>query len=85
MRRTVWLSAGVALGAGGTLWARRRLEVVSRRMHSGELTGDVAAIVDRQARRATRRLRRAVEAGRDQAKRREDQLWRELEVSARAR
>jgi len=54
-------------------------------MHSGELTGDVAAIVDRQARRATRRLRRAVEAGRDQAKRREDQLWRELEVSARAR
>lgn len=67
------------------MWARRRVESISKRMRSGELTGDVVAMVDRRAQRAARRVRGAVDAGREEARRREDQLWRELEVRARAR
>lgn len=85
IKRAVWLSAGAAIGAGGTVWARRRVESFSRRMRSGELTGDVVAILDRRAQGAASRVRRAIETGREEARRREDQLWRELEVRARAR
>jgi len=85
IKRAVWFSAGAAIGAGGTVWARRRVESISKRMRSGELTGDVVAMVDRRAQRAARRVRGAVDAGREEARRREDQLWRELEVRARAR
>jgi len=81
----MWLGTGAVLGAGGVLWVRRRLEQLSERMRSGEITGDVLAVVDRRAESAARRVGRAVEAGREDARRREDQLWRELEVRARAR
>ena len=84
-RRAVWLGLGAALGAGGTLWARRRVEMLSERMRSGALAGDVAAIADRAARGAARRVRHAVAAGRDGARQREDELWREFEARARAR
>jgi hypothetical protein len=81
----MWLGVGAALGAGGTLWARRRVEMLSERMRSGTLPGEVAAIADRGARGAARRVLHALEAGRDGARHREDQLWRELEVRTRAR
>lgn len=85
IKRAVWLSAGAAIGAGGMVWARRRLESLSRRVRSGELTGDVVAVLDRRAQGAAHRVRRAVETGREEARRREGQLWRDLEVRARAR
>jgi hypothetical protein len=81
----MWVGVGAALGAGGTLWARRRVGLLTERMRSGALAGDVAAIADRGARGAARRVQHALEAGRDGARRREDQLWQELEVRARAR
>ena len=85
VKRAVWFSAGAAIGAGGSMWARRRVESLSRRVRTGELTGDVVSILDRRAQSAARRFRRAVDAGREEARRREDQLWRDLEMRARAR
>jgi hypothetical protein len=81
----MWVGVGAALGAGGSLWARRRVGLLTERMRSGALAGDVAAIADRGARGAAQRVLHALEAGRDGARRREDQLWQELEVRARAR
>ena len=85
MRRGMWLGVGAALGAGGTLWARRRLEAVSERVRTGEITGDVVRIVDHRTKMAARRVRRAVDAGRESARRREEQLWRDMETAARDR
>jgi len=76
MRRPVWLAVGAALGAGGTLWTRRRIERLSRRVRPGAVAGDIAAAVDRTTRGAADRVRGALDAGRDGARRREDDLWR---------
>lgn len=76
MRRGLWLTAGVVLGAGGTVWSRRRVTVLAERARSGEITGDVVRLVDRGARRVQRRLATAVEAGRVEARRREGELLR---------
>jgi hypothetical protein len=84
-RRAIWLGVGAALGAGASVWARRRVETVAERMRKGDVTTSVVGIVNRGAKRAARRVRRAVEGGRDDARRREDKLWQELEVRARAR
>ena len=46
----MWVGVGAALGAGGSLWARRRVGLLTERMRSGALAGDVAAIADRGAR-----------------------------------
>ena len=78
MRRPLWLAAGVALGAGGTLWTRRRLERLSRRLQRGTVAADLVSLADRSAHGAVDRLREAVDAGRDTARRREDRLWHEL-------
>lgn len=79
IRRGMWLTAGVVLGAGGTVWSRKRIATLAERTRSGEITGDVARLVDRGARRAQRRLSVAVEAGRVQARRREGELRRDLQ------
>jgi hypothetical protein len=80
MRRPMWLLAGVALGAGGTLWTRRRLERLARRVRPSAVAGDVATVVDRRRRLAVARMRDALEAGRTGAQRRELDLRRELDV-----
>ncbi|HLI73497.1 MAG TPA: hypothetical protein VKU86_06420 [Acidimicrobiales bacterium] len=82
IRRPLWLAAGVALGAGGTLWTRRRLEGLSRRIESGTVGADLASLADRSAHAAAHRVRAAVDAGRKAARRREDDLRRELEDRA---
>ncbi|HXX91475.1 MAG TPA: hypothetical protein VEI83_14745 [Acidimicrobiales bacterium] len=81
MRRTLWLGTGAALGAGGTLWARRRIERLATRLRPGSLAGEVSAGVGRSRRALTDRVHHAVESGRIQARRREDELWRDLRVS----
>jgi len=85
MRRGMWLATGVAIGAGGSIWVRRRVEVVSERLRSGSVGADVASIAGRGARAGASRVLRAVEAGKQSARAREEQLWEELEVRARAR
>jgi hypothetical protein len=83
--RAMWLSAGVALGAGGTIWVRRRLEVLSDKLRSGQATADVVSMAGRGARAAASQVRLAVDAGRDSARRRSEELWEELDTSAKAR
>jgi len=84
IRRPLWLAAGAALGVGGTMWTRRRLERLSRRVRPTALSGEIASIVDRTRRGAADRVRDALDTGRTEALRREDDLWHDLD-SRRAR
>jgi hypothetical protein len=74
MRRPLWLVAGAALGAGGTVWAERYLRRRVRRV--------VSLLPARRGggllRAAGGRLRAAVEAGRTERVRRESELWSQL-------
>jgi len=76
--------AGAALGAGGTLWTRRRLSRLSRRVRPGAVAGDIVSMVDRTRRGASERVRDALDAGRSGARRREDDLWRDITARDRA-
>jgi len=76
MRRPLWLMAGAALGAGGTLWTRRRVQGLSRRLSEGGVGAEVASRVERRARATAERVRDAMAVGRGEAQRREDDLWR---------
>jgi hypothetical protein len=85
MRRGLWLATGAALGAGGSIWARRRLDSLSERLRSGDLSAEVMKIAGKGARAGGTQVWRALETGRESARRREDELWRELEVRTRTR
>lgn len=74
----MWLSAGVMLGAGGTVWSRRRVAALAERARQGQLSGDVVRLVDRGARRVQRRVGTAIEAGRLEARRRQGELLRSV-------
>jgi hypothetical protein len=83
IRRPLWLAAGAALGVGGSIWTRRRLDRLSRRVRPNAVAGEVVAIVERTRRGAVDRVRDAVDTGRTEAQRRQDDLWHD--VSARGR
>jgi hypothetical protein len=73
-KRSRWLGVGVALGAGGTIWAKRRIETLQSQ------PSKVAATVAGNVADATRdRVRAAVGAGRAQAQRREEEIRTRLE------
>lgn len=78
IRRALWLGTGVALGAGGTLWARRQVGALSRRLQPARVAGGVVTGVEHRVRSGTGRVRHAVEAGRVDARRRETELRRQL-------
>ncbi|HXQ90869.1 MAG TPA: hypothetical protein VN768_04860 [Acidimicrobiales bacterium] len=78
IRRPLWLAAGAVLGAGGTLWTRRRLERLSRRVRPTAVAGEVVSMVDRTRRNAADKVRDALDTGRSDAQRRQDELWRDL-------
>ncbi|MHB8440115.1 MAG: hypothetical protein ACYDD4_13285 [Acidimicrobiales bacterium] len=80
MRRGLWLTAGAVAGASATVWSRRRLVAIQQRAQTGEIGGDVVRIVQGGSRRIGRRVARAVEAGRLEARRREGELRRALTV-----
>jgi hypothetical protein len=80
----MWLAAGAALGAGGTIWVRRRLDRLSRRVRPTAVAGDLVSMVDRTRRGAADRVRDAVDTGRTQAQRRQDDLLRDLGTRGRA-
>ena len=72
IRRPMWLAAGTALGAGGTLWLEHRLR---RRVQAWlPHEGDPLATV----RQVGGRVRAAAEAGRTERARREAELWCQL-------
>jgi len=83
MRRGSWLVAGMAVGAGGTLWARRRIEELSKRMRSKEAAADLARLAGRGARAGASRFHGALSDGRRSARVEEERLWQELELRAR--
>ncbi len=92
-RRTVWLATGLAVGAGSTLWAERkvrrvveqaaaRIQPESLAAEAGRATRKVAADAGRATRRAagaaSDRVRDALTSGRDEMRRREEELWADL-------
>jgi hypothetical protein len=72
MKRARWLATGVALGAGGTIWAKKRLETLQERVEPVRLAGDLAGATKN-------RVLEAVGAGRAQAQRREEEMRASLE------
>lgn len=81
-KRTFWLTAGVALGAGSTLWAERRvrrtIEQTTARLAPDALVAEVGRTARNVAESAGDRVRDAYSEGRDAMHRREEQLWSNL-------
>jgi hypothetical protein len=78
MRRPLWLAAGAALGVGGTVWTRRRLDRLSQRVRPTAMATELAAVAQRTRRGTLDRVRDAVDTGRSAAQRRQDDLWQDL-------
>ncbi|MGA7420467.1 MAG: hypothetical protein WBW80_20905 [Acidimicrobiales bacterium] len=78
-KRTFWLTAGVALGAGSTLWAERRvrrtIEQTAAKLSPDALVAEVGRTARHVAESAGDRFRDAYSEGRDQMHRHEEQLW----------
>ncbi|HUY64465.1 MAG TPA: hypothetical protein VMV14_08115 [Acidimicrobiales bacterium] len=83
IRRGAWMTAGMVVGVGATVWSQRQAAVLTQRARQGRLPGDVARIIDRGSRRVGTRLRLAVDAGRVEARRRQEELHRQLATTAR--
>jgi hypothetical protein len=81
-KRTIWLVTGVAIGAGSSLWAERRVRRTVRQA-TAKLQPDTLVVeVGRSARQvaesAGNRVRGAISSGRDEMERQEEELWAEL-------
>jgi hypothetical protein len=84
-RRTFWLMTGAAVGVGSTLWAERKVRRTAQEV-AARLQPDALVIgVGRSARQAAEsaggRMREAVASGRDEMRRREEELWADLAPS----
>ena len=81
-KRTFWLVAGAAIGAGSTLWAerkvRRTVQEAAARLQPDALVVEVSRSAKQAAGSAGGRVREAVSSGRDEMLRREEELWAEL-------
>jgi hypothetical protein len=84
-RRIMWLGVGAVLGGGSTVWARRRLDRLSRQLRTGQATAEVVTALDAGARQAAGRVRAAVDTGRAVARRRESELRRDFAPDDRVR
>jgi hypothetical protein len=84
IRRPLWLAAGAALGVGGTMWTRRRLERLSRRVRPTAVATGLASMAERTKRGAVDKVRDALDTGRTDAQRRQDALWHDLSARDRA-
>ena len=65
IRRPMWLAAGAALGVGGTMWTRRRLERLSRRVRPTAVATELASMAERTRRGAVDKVRDAARHGAD--------------------
>jgi hypothetical protein len=83
-KRTFWLTTGVAIGAGSTLWAerkvRRSVQQAAARLQPDAVVVEVGRSARQVAGTAGDRVRDAVSSGRDEMQRREEELWAELAV-----
>ena len=81
-KRTFWLVTGVAVGAGSTLWAERKVrqtwQQTTARLQPDALVVEVGRSARQVAGSAGDRVRDAVSSGRDEMLRREEELWAEL-------
>ena len=81
-KRTMWLTAGVALGAGSTLWAERRvrraIEQTAAKLAPDALVAEVGRTARHVAESTGDRFRDAYTEGRDEMYRREEELWSDL-------
>jgi hypothetical protein len=81
-KRTFWLLTGVAVGAGSSLWAERRVrrtvQQATARLQPDALVVGVGRSARQAAGNATDRVRDALSTGRDEMHRREDELWADL-------
>ncbi len=81
-RRLFWLATGVAVGAGSSLWAerkvRRSVQQAAARLQPDAVVVEVGRSARQVAGTAGDRVRDAVGAGRDEMQRREEELWSEL-------
>jgi hypothetical protein len=81
-KRTMWLTAGVALGAGSTLWAERRvrraIEQTAAKLAPDALVAEVGRTARHVAESTGDRFRDAYNEGRDEMYRREEELWSDL-------
>lgn len=78
-RRLMWMGVGAVAGGGATVWVRRRLDRLSRRMRPAQIAGGVATLMDQGARTTAGRVRQSVDTGRRATRRREHELRRDLE------
>lgn len=76
MGRSLWLTTGMAVGAAGALWSRRRIGQLSERARAGALPGDLSRLAHNGAERVGRRVAGAVDTGRAEADRRRQELRR---------
>ncbi len=83
-KRTFWLAAGLAVGAGSSLWVERRVRrharEVTARLQPDALVAEVGRSARHAAGTAGDRMRVAVSSGRSEMLRREEELWEELAV-----
>jgi len=81
-KRTFWLATGVAIGAGSSLWAerkvRRSVQQAAARLQPDAVVVEVGRSARHVADTAGSRVRDAVASGRDEMQRREEELWSEL-------
>ncbi len=82
-RRVVWLVTGVVAGATSSLYAerkvRRTLEAAQARLQPDALVVEVGRTARNAASTTGERVREAVAAARRETRRREVELWSELE------
>jgi len=87
-RRSVWLVTGVVTGAASSLYAERKLrrtvEAASARLQPDALVAEVGRSARQAASDAGERVRGAVASGREEKRRREAELWSELDPSVGA-
>jgi len=83
IRRPLWFGAGLAAGVAGTVWAERRVRRQFRRAVDVISPSKAGQEAMRTAREASARLQTALDAGRNERRRREAELWRKLDETSR--
>lgn len=88
-KRTFWLVTGAALGAGTSLWAERRLrrsvQQAAARLQPDALVAEVGRSARQAAESTGERVKEALSSGRDEMRRREDEIWAGLAVQGMER
>ncbi len=81
-KRTFWLVTGVAMGAGTSLWAERRLrrsvQQAAARLQPDALVAEMGRSARQAAENTGDRVKEALFSGREEMRRREDEIWAEL-------